>query len=174
MSYFQLPLWSSGQSSWLQIQRLGFDSRRYQIFWEVVNLERGPLSLMSTIEELLARKSSGSVQENREYGCRGPLRWPRDTPPSAKVVTNFAHNGGSSVGIVRFQTHSTEFFIRYFQCGWFTLRHHLLCIFVKNIVPPQNYLVSRLCPSSGFLNTRGKNISAFDHHHVLKDTCTFD
>jgi hypothetical protein len=30
------PLWSSGQSSWLQIQRSGLDSRRYQIFWEVV------------------------------------------------------------------------------------------------------------------------------------------
>jgi hypothetical protein len=26
------PLWSSGQSSWLQIQRPGFDSQRYQIF----------------------------------------------------------------------------------------------------------------------------------------------
>jgi hypothetical protein len=26
------PLWSSGQGSWLQIQRCGFDSRRYQIF----------------------------------------------------------------------------------------------------------------------------------------------
>jgi hypothetical protein len=25
-------LWSSGQSSWLQIQRSGFDFRRYQIF----------------------------------------------------------------------------------------------------------------------------------------------
>jgi hypothetical protein len=25
------PLWSSGQSSWLQIQRSRFDSRRYQI-----------------------------------------------------------------------------------------------------------------------------------------------
>jgi hypothetical protein len=25
------PLWSSGQSSWLQIQRSGFDSQRYQI-----------------------------------------------------------------------------------------------------------------------------------------------
>jgi hypothetical protein len=25
----------------------GFDSRRYQIFWEVVGLERGPLSLVS-------------------------------------------------------------------------------------------------------------------------------
>jgi hypothetical protein len=28
------PLWSSGQSSWLQIQRSGFDSRCYQIFSE--------------------------------------------------------------------------------------------------------------------------------------------
>jgi hypothetical protein len=26
------PLWSSGQSSWLQIRRHGFDSRHYQIF----------------------------------------------------------------------------------------------------------------------------------------------
>jgi hypothetical protein len=26
------PMWSSGQSSWLQIQGPGFDSRRYQIF----------------------------------------------------------------------------------------------------------------------------------------------
>jgi hypothetical protein len=48
-------LWSSGQSSWLQIQRSGFDSQRYQIFWEVVRLERGPLSLMSNyLEEEVA------------------------------------------------------------------------------------------------------------------------
>jgi hypothetical protein len=38
------PLWSSGQSSWLQIQR--FNSRHYQIFWEVVGVERDPLSLL--------------------------------------------------------------------------------------------------------------------------------
>jgi hypothetical protein len=44
------PLWSSGQSSWLQVQRSGFDSRRYQIFWEAVGLERGPLNLVSTTE----------------------------------------------------------------------------------------------------------------------------
>jgi hypothetical protein len=31
----------------------GFDFRRYQIFWEVVGLERGPLSLVRIIEELL-------------------------------------------------------------------------------------------------------------------------
>jgi hypothetical protein len=38
----------------------GFDSRRYQIFWEVVGLERGPLSLVRITEELLEWKSSGS------------------------------------------------------------------------------------------------------------------
>jgi hypothetical protein len=32
------PLWFSGQRSWLQIQRSGIDSRRYQIFWEVMSL----------------------------------------------------------------------------------------------------------------------------------------
>jgi hypothetical protein len=39
----------------------GFDSRRYQIFGEVVGLERGPLSLVSITEELLEWKSNGSV-----------------------------------------------------------------------------------------------------------------
>jgi hypothetical protein len=37
-----------------------------------VVLERGPLSLVSTIEELLGRKSSGSGLERREYGRRDP------------------------------------------------------------------------------------------------------
>jgi hypothetical protein len=38
--------------------------------WEVVGLERGPLSLVSTTEELLQRKSSGSGLETREYSRR--------------------------------------------------------------------------------------------------------
>jgi hypothetical protein len=41
-----------------------FDSRRFQIFWEAAGLERGPLSLEKTTEELLGRKSSGSGLEN--------------------------------------------------------------------------------------------------------------
>jgi hypothetical protein len=40
----------------------------------LVGLERGPLSFVSTIEELLERKSSGSGLENREYGSRDPSR----------------------------------------------------------------------------------------------------
>jgi hypothetical protein len=73
------PLCSSGQSYWLQIQRSGFYSWRYQIFWEIVGLERGPLSLVSTTEELLGRKSNCSGLVNLEYGRRDPWRWPRGT-----------------------------------------------------------------------------------------------
>jgi hypothetical protein len=53
-------LWSSGQSSWLQIRRPGFDSRYYQKK-KVVGLERGPLSLVSTTEELLDSKVAAPV-----------------------------------------------------------------------------------------------------------------
>jgi hypothetical protein len=65
------PLWSSGQSSWLQIRRPGFDSRHYQKKkWWV--LERGPLSLVSTTEELLDRKAAAPVYktENTAVGIR--------------------------------------------------------------------------------------------------------
>jgi hypothetical protein len=93
------PLWSSGQSSCLQIQRSGFDSRRYQFFWEVVGLERGPFSLVSTIEELIERKSSGSGLENRHYGSRDPSRWQRGTLYPQKLALTPPKNGGRSVCI---------------------------------------------------------------------------
>jgi hypothetical protein len=65
---------SSGRSSWLQIQRSRFDSRHYHISREVDGLERGILSIVSTTEELLGRKSSGSDLQNRDYGRRDPPR----------------------------------------------------------------------------------------------------
>jgi hypothetical protein len=46
----------------------GLIPRATRYFWEVVGLERGPLSLVSTVEELLGRKNSGSGLESREYG----------------------------------------------------------------------------------------------------------
>jgi hypothetical protein len=88
-----------------------FDSRRYQIFWEVVGLERGPLSLVSTIEELLGRNSSRSSLETREYGRGDPLRWPRDTLYPQKLALTSPKSGGRSVSIDRLRTKATEFFL---------------------------------------------------------------
>jgi hypothetical protein len=62
--HFGPPLWSSGQNSWLQIRRPGFDSRQYQKK-KVVGLERGPLSLVSTTEELFDRKVAAPVQKTK-------------------------------------------------------------------------------------------------------------
>jgi hypothetical protein len=92
------PLWSSDQSSWLQIQTSGFNSRRYQIFWEVVGLERDPLSLVSRSEKLVGRKSSGSGPESREYSRRDPPRWPRDTVYHQKLALSSPTSGGRLVG----------------------------------------------------------------------------
>jgi hypothetical protein len=44
----------------------GFGSRPYHIIWEVWGLERGPLSPVKTIEELLEWKNSGSGLENQD------------------------------------------------------------------------------------------------------------
>jgi hypothetical protein len=90
----ELPLWSSGQSFCLQIQRSGFDSRRYQVFWEVMGLEQGPLSLVSTTEELLGRNSSGYGLERREYGRGDPLHWSRAILYPQKLALISPTSGG--------------------------------------------------------------------------------
>jgi hypothetical protein len=74
------------------------------MFWEVVGLERGPLNLVSTIEELLGWKSSRSDLEIREYGRRDPSRWQCDTVYPQTLALTSPTSGGRSVGIVRSQT----------------------------------------------------------------------
>jgi hypothetical protein len=54
-----------------------------------VGLERSPLSLESTTEEPLGRKSSGSGLENLDYGRRGSASLTTHTPLSTRVDTNF-------------------------------------------------------------------------------------
>jgi hypothetical protein len=56
----------------LIVELMRFDSWSYQIFWEVVGLERGPLSLVSTTEDLLSSKSRESDLENWDYRRRLP------------------------------------------------------------------------------------------------------
>jgi hypothetical protein len=87
----------------------GFDSRRYQIFWEVVGLERGPLSLVSTIEELLERNTSGFSLEI-EITAVG-IRHADHVAPyiRKKLAITWPTSGGRLVGTVRSRTQATEF-----------------------------------------------------------------
>jgi hypothetical protein len=73
------PLWSSGQRSWLQILRSGVRFPALPHFLRSSGSGTGPLSLVSTTEELLGRKRIGPGLESREYGRRDPSRWPRGT-----------------------------------------------------------------------------------------------
>jgi hypothetical protein len=73
-----------------------------------MGLERGPLSLVSTIEELLWWNSSGSGLEIREYGRGDPLPWPRDTLYPQTLALTSPTSGGYSV-VVRLRTKATEF-----------------------------------------------------------------
>jgi hypothetical protein len=88
---------------------LGSNPDTTRFFWEVVGLERGSLSLVSTTEELLEIKSSGSGEEIREYGHGDPLPWPRDTLYPQKFALTSPTSGGRSVSIVHSQTKATEF-----------------------------------------------------------------
>jgi hypothetical protein len=100
-------LWSSDQSSWLQIQR---SRGRFPALPDFVrSLERGPFSLVSTTEELLGRNNSGSGLENREHVRGDPLRWPRDTLYPQKLALTSPTCGGRWVGIFRLRTKATEF-----------------------------------------------------------------
>jgi hypothetical protein len=78
------------------------------IFWEVVGLERGPLSLVSTIEELLGR-SCGCGLENREYGHRDHHAGHVAPYIRKKLELTSPTSGGRSVGIVRSRTQATDF-----------------------------------------------------------------
>jgi hypothetical protein len=75
---------------------------------KVVGLERGPLSLVNTTEELLDRKVL-LLSINREYGRRDSSHWPRGTLYPQKLAITSLTSGGRSVGIVRLRTQTMEF-----------------------------------------------------------------
>jgi hypothetical protein len=72
-----------------------------------MGLERGPLSLLSTIEVLLVRKSSGSGLETRDYGRWGSAALTTSYPQ--KLVLTSPKIVSRSVGRVRSRTQATEY-----------------------------------------------------------------
>jgi hypothetical protein len=93
----------------------GFHSRRYQIFWEVMGLERGQLKLVRITEELLEWKSSGFGLGNRNNDRRDPLCWPRDTLYPQKLALTSPTCCGRSVGILRLRSKGYGV---YLNCKW--------------------------------------------------------
>jgi hypothetical protein len=88
----------------------GFDSRSYQILWEVVGLERGPLCLVNTTEELLQWKSSGFGSSKSILTAVGSWHVHHATPlyPQKLALTS-PTCGGRSVCIIRLWTKAMEF-----------------------------------------------------------------
>jgi hypothetical protein len=90
----------------------GFDTRRYQIFWEVVGLERGPLSLVRINEELLERTVAATVYKTEIKSRGDSLRWPHNLYPLKLALTS-PISGGRSFGIVRWRTKHWNFLYQY-------------------------------------------------------------
>jgi hypothetical protein len=103
-----------------------FDYWLYQIFW-VVGVERGPLSLVSTSEELLRRKSSGCSLEIWECSRRDLLCWPCNTLCLQKLALTSPTSGSRSVGIVRSWTKATEFVFVFLFVGGLHVKHAVQC-----------------------------------------------
>jgi hypothetical protein len=98
-----------------------FDSRHYQIFREVVGLERGPLSDYNW--GAIWKKSSCSGLEIREYGRRDLSRWPLGNVCPRKLALSSPTCGGRSVGIVCSGTQATDFVCLFFWRNYGDQQH---------------------------------------------------
>jgi hypothetical protein len=101
-NYGEQPLlWSTGQSSWLQIQGS-------QVWFPALPdfLRSGGSGTGSTQPREYNR---GVSLELREYSQEDPLRWPCDTVYPQKLALTLQTSSGHSVGIVHSQTKATEF-----------------------------------------------------------------
>jgi hypothetical protein len=87
----------------------GFDSRRYQVFWEVVSLEQGPLSLVRITGELLEWKVAAPtyITEINDHATNCADH----TTPFylQKLALTSMTSDSHSVGIVRLQTKTAQF-----------------------------------------------------------------
>jgi hypothetical protein len=108
--FFRISLWSSGQTSWLQIQR----SRvRFPALPDFLRSSESGMGSTQPREDNWGatwKESSGSGLETEMNGRGDPLRWPRDILYPLKWAITSPTSGGRSVGIVRWRIKALEFF----------------------------------------------------------------
>jgi hypothetical protein len=83
------PLWPSAQSFWLQIQRSGFYSWRYQIFWEVWVWNGVHSASWVQLRSYLEGKVTAPVYKT-EITAVGIRHAAHVAPSIRKSITNFA------------------------------------------------------------------------------------
>jgi hypothetical protein len=95
------PLWSSGQSFWLQIQGSWVRFPALPDFLRSSGSGTGSTQPRRTTEELLGRKVAAPVKKTRINDPGGSVALTTQHPLSAKVGTTSPTSGGRWVGIVR-------------------------------------------------------------------------
>jgi len=104
------PLWSSGQSFWLQIQRSRVRSPALPDFLSSSGSGTGWAS-WGQLRSYLNEKSSGSRSRKQRLTAVGNRCADHVTPlDPRKLALTSPTGGGRSVGIVRVRTKATEFF----------------------------------------------------------------
>jgi hypothetical protein len=106
---YTLPLCSSGQSSWLQIQRSRVRFPALSDFLRSSGSGSGSTQPHEDNRSYLNGKVAAMGLENRDYGCGDTLRWPSDTVYQLKLVLTSPTGCGRPVGIVRLRTKTTDF-----------------------------------------------------------------
>jgi hypothetical protein len=112
VNYILSPLWSSGQSSWLQIQGSRF---RFPALPDFLRNSGSGTGSTQPRQDNWGATWKESL-ENRINGRGDSLRWPRDTIDQLKLALTWPTSGGSSVGIVRWRTKAPEF-----ACFWLVI-----------------------------------------------------
>jgi hypothetical protein len=104
-------MWSSGQSSWLQIQRFRVLFPALPDFLRSSGSGLGPTQPREDNWGATWKESSGSGLENRKINGRGDsLPWSRDTLYPINLALTSLTSGGRSVGIVSWRTKPRSFF----------------------------------------------------------------
>jgi hypothetical protein len=102
------PVWSSGQSSLLQIQRSRVRFLALPDFLSISGSWTGSTQPREDNWGATWKDSSGSGLNPEINGRGDSLRWPRDTLYPLNLALNSPISGGRSVGIVRWRTKPPE------------------------------------------------------------------